>query len=120
MKGVKVVLRKIPLQVGKEERRHFERPGVGPEGRSGQLANNPEEGREQKGNPKPRTLAETGPSRPKRMHTLDSPVRRGQDEEAKRDSPEGRLKSSKDAPRKKSWGGRKSGKNRPTGQRQER
>ena len=34
------------------------------------------------------------------MHTLDSPVRRGQEEEAKRDSPEGRLKIFKDAPRK--------------------
>ena len=107
------MLRKIPLQVGEEGRTHLGRPEAGPEanqtqqkeagpeGRSGQQANNPEEGREQEDSPTQRTLAEAGPSRPRMVHALDSPVRRGQEEEARRASPEGHRKSSKNAPREK-------------------
>ena len=84
MRGVKVLLRKIPLQVWEEGRRHLRRPEVGPEanqtrqkeagheGRPGHPANNPEEGREQEDSPAPRTLAEACPSQPRLLHALDT------------------------------------------------
>ena len=52
---------------------------------------------------------EQAPPRTKRMHALDSPVQRGQEEEEKRDSPEGRLKISKDTLRKRAGMERKVG-----------
>ena len=70
--------------------RHVEGPEVGPK-----------EGREQEGSPKTRTHTEAGPLGTKWMHALDSPVQRVQEEEEKRDSPEGRQKRSKDTPQKK-------------------
>ena len=82
--------------------RHVEGPEVGPK-----------EGREQEGSPKTRTHTETGPLRTKWMHSLDSPVQRVQEEEEKRDSPEGRQKRSKDTPQKKAGTDGKEGRTDP-------
>ena len=95
-KGVKVVLKKTPLQKGKEGTRHVERPKLGPE-----------EGWEQEGSPKTRTPTETGP-----LGTNG-----GNREKKGGTAPRGVKEDPRTLPGRKKTGWMESRKNRPTGKR---
>ena len=83
MRGVKVMLRKIPLQVGEEGNRYIMDPEAGKEahrsrqqeagnkGRAGDQTGTPREGQEMEDRPAPRARTDADLPRPRLVHFLD-------------------------------------------------